>query len=111
MTTGEWITLIAVFVIAGVCLFLGIRSFLERGFLLNNAYIYASKEERETMDKRPYYRQSAIIFSVLCVAFLVIGLALIVKNDKLFLLEIPLFVGVIVYAVISTLKINRQRKR
>ena len=42
MTAGEWIALIAVVVIAGVLLFLGIRSFLERGFLLNNAYIYAS---------------------------------------------------------------------
>lgn len=110
MTTGEWITLIAVLVIAGVCLFLGIRSFLERGFLLNNAYIYASKEERETMDKRPYYRQSAIVFSILCVAFLVIGLALILKNDKLFLLEIPLFAGVIVYAIISTIMINRKKR-
>ena len=110
MTTGEWITLIAVFVIAGVCLFLGIRSFLERGFLLNNAYFYASKEERETMDKRPYHRQSAIIFSVLCVAFLVSGLALVFKNDKLFLLEIPLFAGVIVYAIISTIMINRKKR-
>jgi hypothetical protein len=78
--------------------------------LLNNAYIYASKEERETMDKRPYYRQSAIVFSVLCVAFLVIGLALILKNDKLFLLEIPLFAGVIVYAIISTIMINRKKR-
>ena len=110
MTTGEWITLIAVFVIAVVCLFLGIRSFLERGFLLNNAYIYASKEERETMDKRPYYRQSAIVFIVLCVAFLVIGLALILKIDKLFLLEIPLFAGVIVYAIVSTITINRKKR-
>ena len=111
MTADEWITAIIVFATAGVFLFLGIRSFLETGFLLNNAYVYASKEERETMDKRPYYRQSAIVFSVLCVAFLVIGLALIVKNDNIFLLEIPLFVGVIVYAVVSTIKINRQRKR
>ena len=78
--------------------------------MLNNAYIYASKEERETMDKRPYYRQSAIVFSVLCVAFLVIGLALILKNDKLFLLEIPLFAGVIVYAIISTIMINRKKR-
>ena len=110
MTAGEWITAIIVFVTAGVFLFLGIRSFLERGFLLNNAYLYASKEERETMDKRPYYRQSAIIFSVLCVAFLVSGLALVFKNDKLFLLEIPLFAGVIVYAIISTIMINRKKR-
>ena len=54
MTTGERITLIIVFTIAGVLLFFGIRLFFERGFLLNNAYLYASKDERKTMNKKPY---------------------------------------------------------
>ena len=39
-----------------------IRSFQEKGFLFNNAYLYASKQERETMNKKPYYRQTAVIF-------------------------------------------------
>lgn len=30
--------------------------FKEKGFLFNNAYLYASKAERETMNKSPYYR-------------------------------------------------------
>lgn len=38
------------------------RSFKEKGFLFNNAYLYASKEERATMDKKPHYRQSAVVF-------------------------------------------------
>lgn len=42
MTAGEWITVIIVFSFAGVLMLLSIRSFLEKGFLLNNAYLYAS---------------------------------------------------------------------
>ena len=111
MTLGEWITSIIVFVIAGVLLLSGIRLFLERGFLLNNAYLYASKEERQTMNKKPYYKQSGVVFCILSVVFLVIGLSLVFQNDRLFLLEIPLLVGVIVYAIVSTVKIDKQEKK
>ena len=38
---------------AGVLLVLAVIHFAERGFLLNNAYIYASLKERENMDKKP----------------------------------------------------------
>ena len=54
MTVSELITLIIVFFIAGMLLLFSIRSFLERGFLLNNEYLFASKEERKTMNKKPY---------------------------------------------------------
>ena len=76
-------------------------------FLVN----YASKKERGKMDKKPYYRQSAIVFCILCAVFLVIGLSLLLHKDKLFLLEIPLIVGVIIYAIVSTVQINKQTKR
>ena len=111
MTTGELITSIIVFFISGILLLLSICSFLERGFLLNNAYLYASKEERKTMNKKPYYKQSAIVFCILSANFLVIGLSILLHNDKLLLLEIPLIVGVILYAIISTVRINKQTKR
>lgn len=110
MTTGELIALIIVFSIAGVLLYFGIRSFLERGLLLNNAFLYASEKERKTMDKKPYYRQSAIVFCILSVVFIVIGLSLVLQNDKIFLLEIPLIVGVIIYAIVSTVQINKRAK-
>ena len=87
MTSGEWIILIIVFSIAGVLLLFSIRSFFERGFLLNNAYLYASKEERNTMNKKPYYRLSAIVFCFLSAVFIVIGLSLLLHNDKLFCLR------------------------
>ncbi len=30
---------------------ISVRSFKQKGFLFNNAYLYASKQERDTMDK------------------------------------------------------------
>ena len=111
MTTGELIALIIVFVIAGVFLLFSIRSVFERGFLLNNAYIYASKEERKTMNKKPYYKQSAVVFCILSAVFLVIGLSLLLQNENIILLEIPLIVGIIIYAIVSTVMINKQAKR
>jgi len=44
MTAGKLTALIIVFAVAGILLLFSIRSFLERGLLLNNAYLYASKE-------------------------------------------------------------------
>ena len=45
----------------GLCVVLAIGAFIisyfsfrEKGFLFNNAYLYASKEERATMDKKPH---------------------------------------------------------
>ncbi|WP_270373071.1 hypothetical protein [Longicatena caecimuris] len=37
-------------IVAIVCFVFGYLQFHEKGFLFNNAYIYASKQERETMD-------------------------------------------------------------
>ena len=104
MRTGEWITGIAVFLISGILAFLSVRHFMERGFLLNNAWIFATKEERETMDKRPHYRQSAICFCLLSVVFLIIGLSIFLHNSKLLLLEIPVVAAAIVYAVVSSVR-------
>ena len=110
MTTGEWITVIIVFSFAGGLLLLSIRSFFEKGFLLNNAYLYASKEERKTMNKKPYYKQSAIVFCILSAVFIVMGISLILHNDQLFWFEIPLVAGVIIYAIVSTVLINKRIK-
>ena len=50
----EIITSCILFIIATGAFIKSYRSFKEKGFLLNNAYIYASKQERETMDKKPH---------------------------------------------------------
>lgn len=47
MTTVEIVMAVVMFAIAGLWLFLGIRSFMERGFLLNNAYYLRNKGRTE----------------------------------------------------------------
>ena len=110
MTTAEWIIAIMVFVIAGILAFLSVRSFLQRGFVLNNAYIYASKEERKAMDKKPYYRQTAIVFCLLSVDFILLGLSVVLHNDKIALLQIPVVAGAIIYAIVSSVRISKKNK-
>ena len=85
MSTGELITAIILFGLSGCLMVLGIMHYMEKGFLMNNAYLYASKEQRETMNKKPYYRQSAIIFGILSVVFIVIGLSLVLQDDRILL--------------------------
>lgn len=41
---------IIMFAVAGVNLIIGFLQFFERGPLMNNAYLYASKQQRESMN-------------------------------------------------------------
>ncbi len=108
MTTSELLFAILALIIAGILFVLSIRSFNNRGFLLNNAYIYASKEERDKMNKKPYYKQTAVVFLLLCFVFIIIGVSIILQNSKINLLEIPLIAGAIIYAILSTKRINKK---
>ena len=49
-------------ILALICFVLGYLQINQKGILLNNAYLYASEQERQKMNKKPYYRQSGIIF-------------------------------------------------
>lgn len=91
-------------ILALACLIISILQFKEKGFLFNNAYIWASKQERETMDKKPHYRQSAIVFAFLCCTFVLIGLYAIFKSLWLFILAIGLAAIALLYAIISSVK-------
>lgn len=108
MTAVEIVIAVVFFSVAGLLLFFGIGSFMERGFLFNNAYIYATKEERKAMDKKPYYRQSGVVFCLLSAAFVVIGLSVLFRNGKIGLLVIPLAAAAIIYAVVSSILNNKR---
>ena len=54
MSAGELIAVIIVFTLAGILLITGMMHFKEKGVLLNNAYLFASREQREIMNKKPY---------------------------------------------------------
>lgn len=88
-----------------------IRSFLERGFLFNNAYLYASKKERETMNKKPYYRQSAVIFFMMGMIFLLIGIAILLNAFWITYIAEAIILVILVYAVASSIAIEKENKR
>ncbi len=108
MTTAELIVAITVFVLAGILAILSICHFAEKGFLLNNAYIWASEEERKKTDKRPLYRQSAIIFCLLSAVFIVMGISVVFQNGKIQLIEIPLLICTFIYAIVSSVKLTKK---
>ena len=108
---GEMIAAILLFVTAVVGFVLSIRSFREKGFLLNNAYLYASKKEREKMDKSPYYRQTAVVFLGIGILFLLFGLAVLLKADRLIYIADAWIVILLLYAVCSTVSMEKRKKQ
>ena len=110
MSGTDRLFVILLFVTAGIMLLISIFSFMERGILLNNTYLYASKEEREKMDKKPYYRQTAIVFLLLFFVFVILGSSVVFHNGIINLFTIPFLAGVIIYALRSSEHIDTDRK-
>ena len=107
MASEDSMTLIIMFVLAGAFGVLSIFSFMEKGFLLNNQYLNASKEEREHMDKSPYYRQSAICFLMCSIMFLISGILILVNCiDLIPIIVVPIAIITVIYAVVSYFMIN-----
>lgn len=96
-------------IVAIVCLVISYLQVNEKGYLFNNAYIYASKQERETMDKKPYYKQSGIVFLMIGIIFLIDAVEMILKTGWLFYLVIVVAIIAIVYAIISSIAIERSK--
>ena len=99
------------FVIAAVAFFLSIRSFQEKGFLLNNAYLYATKQQRETMDKKPYYRQSGVAFAFVGIIFVLNGLAVLFAWKWIFWIVAAVAAAALVYAIRSSIAIEKHKKQ
>jgi len=95
--------------LAVLCAALSVRSFCGKGFLLNNAYLFASEEERKRMNKAPYYRQSAVIFGLLGGMLLLFGLESALKVRWLSCAAWALAAITIVYAIASTVRIERKK--
>ncbi len=101
----------------GLCIVLAIGAFVisyfsfrEKGFLFNNAYLYASKEERATMDKKPHYRQSAIVFLMIGIMFSLTAISVFFINRWIRYIAISVAIVAIVYAIVSSVTIERHKK-
>ena len=91
--------------------FMSVRSFMEKGFLFNNAYIYASKQEREKMNKKPHYRQSAIVFLLLGLIFLLNTIAVLLKVNWIFYIVVVVVIITLIYAIVSSITIEKNNKK
>ena len=106
----EIITSSVFFIISIAIFIMSIRSFMEKGFLFNNAYIYASKEERERMDKKPHYRQTAVVLLCIGVVFLLNGIDVLLKTDWILYALIAVLVFAVIYGIVSSILIERKKK-
>mgnify|MGYP003302553720 CR=1 FL=1 len=103
---AELITGILQFIIAFVTFMISIRSFQEKGFLFHNSYIHASKEERENLDKKAYYHQTAIVFILISIIFLLNGITLLVKAYWIIYIVLAIVCAAIIYAIVSSIKMK-----
>jgi len=85
-----------------IMLVTGGLQFMEKGFPLNSLYMYVPKEEREKVDKKPYYRQSAIIFTIFGIFFILTAIASVTGIKGMFYIIGGGTILLLVYAVISS---------
>ena len=95
-------------IISAGSFFLGYRHLNEKGALLNNAYLYESKDGRLKMNKKPYYRQSGIVFILIGIVFATNAIEVILTTDWLFYLSVIVIVITFIYAIISSVLIKQK---
>ena len=99
------------FAVSVFLFFMSVRSFMEKGFLFNNAYIYASEQEREKMNKKPYYRQSAIVFLLFGIVFLLLALAVLLEAYWITFVGVAVVIITLIYAIVSSITIEKNNKQ
>ena len=99
------------FAVSVFLFFISVRSFMEKGFLFNNAYIYASEQEREKMNKKPYYRQSAIVFLLFGIVFLLLALAVLLEAYWISFVGVAVVIITLIYAIVSSITIEKNNKQ
>lgn len=102
---------IILFAMSVIAFVMSIRSFMEKGFLFNNAYIHASEQERESMDKKPFYRQSGFVFLLIGIIFLLNGFNMLFDIKWVFYIIIAIVIITFVYAIVSSVVIGKNNRQ
>ena len=108
---GSIITAIVLAALAIVCFVLSWRQFREKGFLLNNAYLYASKKDRAQMEKKPYYRQTAIALALVGIIFTLNAADALLQTRWILFAVLGLCLLTATYAIVSSVRIEKQNKQ
>ncbi len=110
MKTGEIVMIVILSILALTSWVIAYFQHKQRGFLFNNAYLYASKEERRRMNKTPYYKQSKVVFILVGFTFLTVALQIALHWSDLFGITLILTITMLVYAIVSSVKIYRNSR-
>ena len=108
---GSIITAIVLAALAIVCFVLSWWQFREKGLLLNNAYLYASKKDREQMEKKPHYRQTAIALALVGIIFTLNAADALLQTGWIIFAVLALCLLTIAYAIVSSVRIEKQKKQ
>ena len=108
METYEIIIAVILALISIISFVIAYFQYQEKGLLLNNASLYSSKEELSKLNKKPYYRQSAVVFLLIGFIFLINAIDVVIKTKFLFYGVIGLIVITILYAIISSVRIAKK---
>jgi hypothetical protein len=110
MSFWDWLWICGAFSISAAFAVASALHFAGKGFLLNSAYFLATPEERAELNKKPYYRQSAVVFALLCAAFAFIGLYMIFRAPWCMVGESVCLIATGVYAVASGIAIRKNSR-
>lgn len=111
MGTSKIIVTVILFLLAIVSFVLSCFQFKEKGILFNNAWLYASREERANMNKKPHYRQSAIVFFLIGVFFLLYAAEMLLATGWLIYAAWISMVAAGIYAIVSSIVSSVKKER
>ena len=89
------------------CLGVSLRHFARKGAPWNNTWLYASEKERQQMDTASLYRQTGVVFALLCALFALLMLEGLLQTGWLRLLSALAAVATVVYAIASTVAMGK----
>ncbi len=107
METSQIITALFLCFVSIMFYIFSFRQLKRIGTPINNAYIFASKKEREEKDFSPHYKQSGVVFALLGTLFLLNTINTVFILSWYYFVYIPVLVGTILFAIISAVYIIR----
>lgn len=80
-----------------------------KGIILSNTYLFASKEERDKIDKKAEYHLVSVVFGILAAIFAFLTAYIITSREICLYIVFALCVCDIVYAVKESMKSEKNR--
>lgn len=105
-----WLAFLLPALLSLLCLWVSLRHFRRKGAPWNNTWLYASPKERQQMDTAPLYRQTGMVFALLCALFALLAVEILLKTGWLRWLAGLVAAAAVVYAVVSSVMMEKRNK-